>query len=108
MSIIWATRGRTWGFRFLRDGGHARPLEFYTRAFSQADDELEVFHQSTDSIAIRFADPQDRKDRSGRIIPHEFVLTGDDMKGISCLDDATSKIWPAFSATYNEIWDKNL
>lgn len=108
MSVIWTTRGRTWGFRFLRDGGHERPLEFYNQAFSEVDDELEVFHKGADSIAIRFADPLDRKDRSGRVIPHEFVLTSDDMKGISCLDDVRSIIWPAFSAEYSEIWDKDL
>ena len=26
MSLIWATRGRTWGFRFLLNGGFADPL----------------------------------------------------------------------------------
>ena len=25
MTLIWATRGRTWGFRFLRDGGFEEP-----------------------------------------------------------------------------------
>ena len=36
MSLIWATRGRTWGFRFLRDGGFPDPLPVYDLAFSRA------------------------------------------------------------------------
>ena len=32
-SVIWATRGRTWGFRFLLDAGLSDPLADYERAF---------------------------------------------------------------------------
>ena len=38
--LIWATRGRTWGFRFLLDGGQADPLTTYERAFARLPDEL--------------------------------------------------------------------
>ena len=34
MTLIWATRGRTWGFRFLRDGGLEDPLDTYEEAFA--------------------------------------------------------------------------
>ena len=42
MKLIWATRGRTWGFRFLRDGGFEDPLPVYDEAFSEVGDEPEV------------------------------------------------------------------
>ena len=31
--FIWATRGRTWGFRFLRTAGRVDPLKLYEAAF---------------------------------------------------------------------------
>ena len=34
MTLIWATRGRNWGFRFLRDGDFADPLSEYDAAFA--------------------------------------------------------------------------
>ncbi len=43
MKIIWATRGKTWGYKFLLDGQFADPLPVYERAFSGAEDEPEVF-----------------------------------------------------------------
>ena len=33
--FIWATRGRTWGFRFLRRGGLEDPLGVYEATFSR-------------------------------------------------------------------------
>lgn len=108
MSIVWATRGNTWGFRFLRDGGHRKILETYNRAFSNVSDDQEVFHQNVDSIAARIADPLNRKDRSGRTIPHEFVLMGEDMHGIKSIDDVKTMIWPCFSTEYQEIWNADM
>ena len=35
VGFIWATRGRTWGFRFLRTGGLQDPLGTYEAIFSK-------------------------------------------------------------------------
>lgn len=65
MRFIWATRGRDWGFKFLRDGGFSDPLPIYEAAFAGTDSSL---------TALRFDDPEGRTDRAGRVIEHDFVL----------------------------------
>ena len=65
MRFIWASRGRNWGFRFLRDGGFSDPLPIYEAAFDGTDPTLS---------ALRFDDPEGRTDRAGRVIEHDFVF----------------------------------
>ena len=48
MRFIWATRGRDWGFKFLRDGGFSDPLPIYEAAFEGTDPSLST---------LRFDDP---------------------------------------------------
>lgn len=65
MRFIWATRGRDWGFTFLRDGGLADPLPTYEAAFAGTNPTL---------TTMRFNDPEGRTDRAGRVIEHDFVF----------------------------------
>lgn len=65
MRFIWATRGRDWGFTFLRDGGLADPLPTYEAAFAGTNPTL---------TTMRFNDPEGRSDRAGRVIEHDFVF----------------------------------
>ena len=75
-SIIWATRGRNWGFRFLLKGGLADPLPAYERAFDQLKDVPSFWRRDRTRAALRFPDPEGRTDAAGRVIPHEFVIVG--------------------------------
>ena len=65
MRFIWATRGKDWGFKFLRDGGFSDPLPIYEAAFEGTDPSLST---------LRFDDPEGRTDRAGRVIEHDFVF----------------------------------
>lgn len=65
MRFIWATRGRDWGFTFLRDGGLTDPLPTYEAAFAGTNPTL---------TTLRFNDPEGRTDRAGRVIEHDFVF----------------------------------
>ncbi|MCQ4623755.1 hypothetical protein [Corynebacterium sp. CCUG 70398] len=65
MRFIWATRGRDWGFTFLRDGGLTDPLPTYEEAFAGTNPTL---------TTLRFNDPESRTDRAGRVIEHDFVF----------------------------------
>ncbi len=56
MTFIWATRGRSWGFRFLRDGGLAEPLFVYEKAFESVEPEYRAYRRSGDVTAVRFPD----------------------------------------------------
>lgn len=104
--VIWATRGRSWGFRFLLDGGFADPLPEYERAFAGLAEELNVWHREPDCVALRFSDPIGRRDRAGRTIPHEFVILGDRANTIVSLASGIEQVWPVVEATYATIWER--
>lgn len=106
MSLLWATRGRSWGFRFLRSGGAEDPLLAYDELFDAVDDQQpEVFRRLGDRVALRFPDPEQRTDAAGRTIPHEFVLSGKEADGISSLEEGRKQIWPLVAPQYAEGWD---
>lgn len=94
MKIIWATRGKTWGYKFLLDGQFADPLPVYERAFSGAEDEPEVFRRIKGGVALRFPDPEGRQDSSGRVIPHEFIILGPSAERARSLEMAAGWFGP--------------
>lgn len=105
MSLIWATRGRTWGFRFLRRGGLRDPLPPYEAAFTELEGLPEGVARVGERVALRFADPDGRTDRSGRVIPHDFVLSGDLAARIHSVADGISEVWPLVAEEYARAWD---
>lgn len=105
-TFIWATRGRTWGFRFLRRGGVRNPLAVYEDTFSKVGDQPEACHRSGDRVALRFPDPDGRQDASGRIIPHDFVLFGRWADGVSSLEEGRQRVWGEVADEFDAIWDK--
>ncbi|KQS08319.1 hypothetical protein ASG04_14535 [Curtobacterium sp. Leaf183] len=106
MRLIWATRGKTWGFRFVRTGGLANPLEVYEEAFTGSDGEPFTFTQRADTLAVRIPDPQRRKDRAGRVIPHEFVVLAPDHLRFSDCESARAALWHEVEEEYASIWDE--
>lgn len=106
MSLLWATRGRSWGFRFLRSGGAEDPLLAYDELFDAVDDQQPVvFRRLGGRVALRFPDPEQRTDAAGRTIPHEFVLNGPEADGISSVEEGLGRIWPVVAAEYAAIWN---
>jgi hypothetical protein len=107
MILLWATRGRSWGFRFLSvEGGAsgADPLALYERAFAGHEDETEGCWRSGALLAVRFPDPEGRADESGRMIPHELVLEAASAD-VDSPADAIASIWPQLAGRYDAIWD---
>lgn len=102
--VLWATRGRTWGFRFLLDGGLADPLPTYEQAVSPLGDQRSGRVGDNHRVAVRFPDPEGRRDRSGRLIPHDFVVSGDLSERITSVDDALDVLWPVVAAAYARVW----
>jgi hypothetical protein len=103
--FIWATRGRTWGFRFLRTAGLIDPLKTYEQAFSTIGDATETCRRLDQAIALRFPDPDGRHDAAGRLIPHDFVLFDDWAEDIDSVADGIARIWPAVTDEYRAVWD---
>lgn len=103
--LIWATRGRVWGFRFLLDGGLSDPLMVYERSFAGQDDTPATWRRAAGIVALRFPDPLGRRDASGRVIPHEFVVFGDLADEVESVEDGVTRIWPLVAAAYARVWD---
>ena len=103
--LIWATRGRSWGFRFLFDGGLSDPLLVYERSFADLEDEPTTCHRAAGNVALRFPDPLGRRDASGRVIPHEFVVFGDLADEIESVEDGVQQVWPLVAEAYARVWD---
>jgi len=103
-SIIWATRGKTWGFRFLRTGGLPDPLPAYEIAFHGAADEREMLRRVGANVALRIPDPEGRRDASGRLIPHDFVVPPPLASEIHSFEDALSLIWEPVAAEFSRVW----
>jgi hypothetical protein len=106
--FIWATRGRTWGFRFLRDGGFADPLPHYDVAFAHMSGAgASACHRIGSMVAVRFPDPNGRTDSAGRVIPHDFVVFPPLCDRIETVDDALAEIWPLVAKEYEAIWESD-
>lgn len=103
--LIWASRGRTWGFRFLLDGGFDDPLTEYERVFAGHEDEPALYLRVGDRVALRFLDPEGRADASGRAIPHEFVVMGELADQIVSVDGGEHLVWPMVEGHFAAIWD---
>ncbi|RDV08687.1 hypothetical protein DXK94_17385 [Arthrobacter sp. RT-1] len=105
MKLIWATRGRMWGFRFLRDGGFPDPLVEYDKAFSDTEGEPEVCRRIGEVVALRFPDPRSRQDRAGRIIQHDFVVFPPLATAVGSVGDGIRDVWPLVAEQYEEAWN---
>jgi hypothetical protein len=103
--LIWVTRGRSWGFRFLLDAGLSDPLPDYERAFADLRDAPTAWRRESGQVALRIPDPLGRKDASGRIIPHEFVIFGDLADAVDSVEDGLRTVWPLVADAYASIWE---
>jgi hypothetical protein len=103
--LIWATRGRSWGFRFLLDAGINDPLQDYEQAFRDLRDAPTAWRRAGGHVALRVPDPLGRRDAAGRIIPHEFVIFGDMAEHVDSVEDGLSAVWPLLANAYAAVWD---
>lgn len=106
MILLWATRGRDWGFRFLITQNGTDPLPLYEATFGNAGEGSEFFLRHSGKVALRFPDPEDRKDAAGRTIIHDFALAGDDAQQIESVAEGRRLVWPQVADDYARIWDR--
>jgi hypothetical protein len=104
VSLIWATRGHTWGFTFLRNGDLADPLPTYEACFPADAPEPAPLRRVGDRVALRLVDPDGRCDRSGRVIVHEFIVDGDLATRVGDEEDTLAIVWPLVRDVYAEVW----
>ncbi len=102
MKFIWVTRGRNWGFRFLRTAGYEDPLPVYEEAFNGVESKGEAFLLKGATAVLRIPDPLDRRDAAGRLIPHEFVVFGD--PGWGTFEEGRDALWPLVEEEFARVW----
>lgn len=105
MNLIWATRGLSWGFRFLLDGGYSDPLPVYERAFAGAEGETSLCRRSDELVALRFPDPHGRSDEAGRVIPHDIVVLPPLADDVRSIEDGQQLVWPLLASAFARVWD---
>jgi len=103
--LIWATRGRSWGFRFLLNGGLSDPLPDYARIVAHLEDKPTTWCRAAGAVALRFPDPLGRRDASGRVIPHEFAVFGDLADEVESVEDGLERVWPLVAEAYARVWN---
>ena len=106
MSLLWATRGRSWGFRFLRDGGFPDPLPVYDRAFAGTEGEPTTFRRVGTEVALRFPDPDGRSDEAGRVIPHDIVVLPPLADDVRSVEDGQQIVWPLLADAFARLWNQ--
>lgn len=105
MRFLWATRGRVWGFRFLSTGDLRSPLAKYQEVFAGREFTPDLFERIGTVIGLRFEDPLGRVDRSGRVIPHDFIVIEGFAKEMNSLEAARDALWPLVESEYASIYD---
>ena len=106
MTFIWSTRGREWGFRFLRSGGSRDPFIDYKQAFLGIEQDLEVWRRTGPVVALRFPTPNGRQDAAGRVIPQEFVVFGELASQINSVREGRELMWPLVAEDFDQMWDE--
>jgi hypothetical protein len=112
VKLIWVTRGRTWGFRFLRRGGYEDPLPVYDSAFSGVEHESQTWRRVTktaalpEMVALRFPDPMERRDQAGRVIPHDFVVFSPLAGEIDSVEDGFRLVWPHVADEFTRVFEE--
>jgi hypothetical protein len=104
MRLIWATRGRSWGFRFLRDGGFEDPLPAYLDAFADVGEAESACMRVGDRVAARLPDPLGRRDAAGRVIAHDFVVFPPGSEETTSLEEVLQVVWPTCADEYARVW----
>ena len=80
----------------------------YEEAFEDGVNEGALCRRSGDRVALRFLDPLNRKDRAGRVIPHEFVLDGGLAAKVTSVEQGLHFVWPLVSDEFEQIWQLDM
>ncbi len=107
MRFVWATRGRSWGFRFLNTGELDQPRAVYLDLFDGREFSSHFFERRGPQAAVRFEDPEGRLDRSGRVITHDFVVLEGMDESIQTVEAARAAVWPSVADEYAEFYEQD-
>lgn len=85
-------------------GGLTDPLREYERTLAELLDPQAGCCRVAGKVGLRFPDPEGRRDASGRVIPHDFVLSGSLAEEVGSVEDGVQRIWPLVADFYGRAW----
>jgi hypothetical protein len=110
--IIFNSRGKNLGHRFLMDGGIGFEGGFSQMVKSGGTesniDDFTRFGDNLEKVRSSFLDPEGRTDRAGRAIMHDLVIPAGLSKDINSVEDVKKKIWPMVSEAYDKFYEESL
>jgi hypothetical protein len=57
-------------------------------------------------VALRFPDPQGRRDAAGRVIPHDFVVFPPLAAEIDSVEDGLRLVWPHVEDEFARVFEE--
>jgi hypothetical protein len=118
-NILWSTRGYYWGFlrllqpanpqidwllpyeEMFREATSYEP-EYYSGKIRLSAKDIKKY------VAIRFVDPEERKDYSGRPITHEVALLGEDSDTFHDFESFKKAVWDYLAPIYDEVYKYDI
>lgn len=105
--IIHATRGKNRGFSFRQSGGLIDPLPELTihDDGNSAPPSFSRYGDRNEKVFGFFLDPEGRKDRAGRVIPHTVILPEHLSAGVHNAEDLQRVAWPLIKDDFDKFYD---
>lgn len=114
--VVHFARGKNKGLRFLSRGGLTNPTAEHIKGFGDetTPDNLKTdthrrYGTNNEKIAVRFTDPENRRDASGRRIVHDVILPEEHAKDLGSNDtQVIRRAWKLVRPDYNKFWEESL
>lgn len=106
-TISHYSRGKNTGPAIIKSDGRPPPERLYMQAkFPPNNKEVfKKFDDGSNRIAVRFADPEGRRDRFGQRIRHEVIIPQTMSDGLNDINDVKIKIWPLLKEDYDNVYN---
>lgn len=102
-NVAHLSRGKDYGFRVIQSGGSSDAVSSADSVFGEDASGSSMpgnFEKKEGHVLSTFLDPEGRKDRAGRVIPHTVVVPPSQSSGLNSSKDVQDKIWPKLKDNY--------
>lgn len=105
-NIAFFSKPKNRGFQIFNDGNHPKPLSLLDEVFGTKQDVRDELIDSPYGLGVTLSDPQGRKDRAGRTIPHVIIIPNSMRSDIRSVQDVQDKIWPLLEESYADRYEE--
>lgn len=105
-NLMHFTRTKNRGFSVFNDGNHPKPMTMANKIMGDDWDTSDKLMDTDRGLGVLLTDPEGRKDRAGRDIPHLIIMPNSMRDEIRSVDDVREKVWPALKDDYAAVYDQ--